>query len=135
MLKTERKRDFYEAAYLQYFLWKEGCLLVYVDEFHLNLRSDSLYNWSPRNVPAMLAIEPNPWTMSFIVAISGRGIEGIKAANYSIESQIFIWFIEDIWKRLLVELEHRKGPVIIFDNASLHMSKDSTSFLINKGIC
>ena len=48
MLGEERKREFFESAFVQYFLEESGSTLVYIDEFHVSLRNSKLYNWSPR---------------------------------------------------------------------------------------
>ena len=134
MLTKERKRDFFESAYIQYFLEQGGSTLVYVDEFHVSLRNSKLYNWSPRGSPAIISVNHDSWTMSFIIAISNRGAEGVKASTKSINTEIFIWFLEDIWERLTDEVEVAKDPVIIWDNASLHVWKDSTEFMVKRGI-
>ena len=111
-----------------------GSTLVYVDEFHVSLRNSKLYNWSSRGSPAIISVNHDSWTMSFIIAISNRGVEGVKAITKSINTEIFIWFLEDIWERLTDEGEVAKDPVIVWDNASLHVWKDSTEFMVKRGI-
>ena len=81
MLLPERKRDFIESAYLQYYLELQGYKLIFVDEFHVNMRSTSLYNWSKIGQPAALVADPDPWTMSFILGISKEMVEGILASD------------------------------------------------------
>ena len=73
-------------------------------------------------------------TMSIIVAISNRGLEGGKASTGSINAEIFIWFMEDIWERLTDEVEGVNDPVIIWDNVSLHVWKESAEFMKDRGI-
>ena len=46
MMSKDSIRDFIEAAYLQVYLEKEGYRLVYLDEFHLSMKSRAIYNWS-----------------------------------------------------------------------------------------
>ena len=92
MLRVERKREFFESAFVQYFLEQNESTLVYIDEFHVSLRNSKIYNWSPRGSPAIISINHDAWTMSFIIAMSSRGIEGIKASTSSINSEVYIWF-------------------------------------------
>lgn len=134
MISNDRVRDFYEAAFLQSTLNEKGYSLVFVDEFHVSLRSDAIYNWSPRNCPATVAIDQDPWIMSFVVAASSRGIEGIKAATESINTRIFWWFLEDVWSRINADDEGLPKPVVILDNATLHTSSISAKFMADKGI-
>ena len=72
MTSTERIRDFFEAANLQVYLEVSGYELVYVDEFHVSMKSSAVYNWSCKGCPAILTIEPEPWIMSFVVALSRK---------------------------------------------------------------
>lgn len=89
MLCHERVRDFIEAACLQALLEKRGYSLLYVDEFHFSLHSTKNYNWSRRSTPAMLSVDPETWTMSFVIAISRRKVEGVMASDHSIEKKSF----------------------------------------------
>ena len=130
----EKKREFFESAYIQYFLEQSGVTLIYIDEFHVSLRNSRLYNWSPRGSPAIISINHDAWATSFVIAISNKGIEGIKASTNSINSQIFTWFCEDVWRRLTDGDEKTQTPVIIWDNASLHTWKESTEFMKKQGI-
>ena len=58
--------------------------------------STSIYNWSKRGVPSAWAINPDSWSMSFIVAISSMRIEGLMASTSSIISKSFWLFIKDV---------------------------------------
>ena len=66
--------------------------------------------------------------MSFIIIISNKGTEGIKAHSNSNNSENFTWFYEDVLKEVGRWDENNKTPVIIWDNASLHTLKESTEF-------
>ena len=70
--------------------------------------------------------------MNFIIVISSKDTEGIKAYTNSNNSENFIWFYEDAWRRLADE--KNQTPAIIWDNASLHTLKESTKFMKSKGI-
>ena len=134
MLGEERKREFFESAFVQYFLEESGSTLVYIDEFHVSLRNSQLDNWSPRGSPAIVSINHDAWVMSFIIAMSNRGIEGIKASTCTIDSEVYIWFCKNVWRRLTSKTEKIRDPVIIWDNASLHIWKESAEFMYKQGI-
>ena len=84
MVIRERIRDFYDAAFIQLYLENNGFTLVYVDEFHIGMRSTSVYNWSPRGVPVIVSVDNDPWIMSFVIAVSKAKINGVMASNVSI---------------------------------------------------
>ena len=134
MLREERKREFFESTFVQYFLEESGSTLVYIDKFNVRLRNSKFYNWSPRESPAIVSINHDAWVMSFIIAISNSGIEGIKASTSTIESEVYIWFCKDVWRRLISKIDKIKDRVIIWDNASLHIWKESTEFMHKNGI-
>ena len=124
MMSKDRLRDFIEAAYLQVYLEKEGYRLVYLDEFHLSMKSRAIYNWSLKGTPAWWAIDPDPWTMSFIVSFSYKRVEGILASNISIKSFSYKNFVSAIWKRQIETDEDKSDKVcIVFDNASFHVNE------------
>ena len=64
------------------------------------MRSENIYNWSPRGFSLIVAVDPDPWILSFIIAFSKTRIEGILGSNYSINTNVFILFLNDIWTRL-----------------------------------
>ena len=134
LLETDSKRDFGEAAYIRYYLESNGYEIIFANEFRINMRSEGLYNWSPRGTPSMIAINTEPWRMSFIVAFSKRRIEGIIASNNSIISKIFWFFLNDIWNKFSNADHLRRKPVIILDNWKLHKSKETLNFVDLKGI-
>ena len=134
MLAGERKREFFYSTYIQYFLEQSGVTLIYIDEFRVSLRNSKLYNWSQLWSPAIISINHDAWTMSFVIAISSKDIEGIKYSTNSINSKIFTWFCEYVWRRLTDGDERTQTSVIIWDNASLHTWKESTEFMKKQGI-
>ena len=89
MLESEKIKDFVDAMFLQLWLERQGFLLIFVDEFHVNMTNSNLRNWSRRGIPALLPVDPNSWTMSFVLAFSKNRIEGIMASDHSIYSKTF----------------------------------------------
>ena len=96
MTASEKTRDFIESAYLQLYLEQEGYKLIYLDEFHVSMKSRPAYNWSLKGTPAIWGVDPDLWTMSFIIAFSSSRIEGVLASNISIKSFSFRKFIKDM---------------------------------------
>ena len=84
MITRKRISDFYNAAFIQLYLENNGFTLVYFDEFHISMKSTSVYNWSPRGGPAIVSVDPDPWIMSFVFAVSKAKINGVMASNVSI---------------------------------------------------
>ena len=103
-VEGDRKRDFYEAAHIQYCLESQEYNIIFLDEFHISIRSENIYNWSPRKVSSIVAVDPDPWSLSlsFIIAFSKTRIEGIVESNYSINTNVFIflskWYLDSIGK-------------------------------------
>ena len=60
MISKDRIRDFTEAAYLQVYLEKDVYRLVYLDEFHLSMKSRAIYNWILKGTSAWWTIDPDP---------------------------------------------------------------------------
>ena len=120
MLRADKIRDFFEAAYLQYYLDTHDYSLLYIDEFHISMHAEELYNWSPVNMKALIAVNPSSWTMSFWVALSNRKVEAIIAWSKSINARIFKWFLSDLSKCLRRDANNTKQTCFIFDNSSIH---------------
>ena len=77
MSNQERVRDFFDAAYLQPYFENRGYELIYVDKFLVNMKSPTLYNWSLKGYSAIISVDPDPWIMSFAIALSRKRVEGI----------------------------------------------------------
>ena len=60
MSNQERVSDFFDAAYLQPYLENRGYELIYVDEFHVSMKSSTLYNWSLKGYSAVISVDPDP---------------------------------------------------------------------------
>ena len=129
MTSKERIRNFIEVAYLQIYLEEKGHIVIYLDEFHVSMKSRSVYNWSLKGTPACWSVDPDPWTMSFVVAFSSVKIEGILASNISIKSFSFRKFVSDIWKwRSEYEPESFDNIFLVLDNASFHVNEAAVKF-------
>ena len=121
-------RDFFGAAAIQHLLAKSNARIVYLEEFHINMRSSILYNWSWIITPALLSLDQEPCQFSFIVAISEHKLEGPQASSVSIKTQIFNWFMLDVCTKIAEEGVDMKKACFIMDNFSLYVSNTSTEF-------
>ena len=110
MTTVEKTREFYEAAYLQLYLEERGKRVIYVDEFHVSMKSNAIYNWSPSGFTATISVNPDSWVMSFIIALSSTKIEGIMASSDSINTKLFVLFIDDVWASLKDEEDESLLP-------------------------
>ena len=57
MLNQKRVRDFFDAAYLQSYLENREYELIYVDEFHVSMKSSTLYNWSLKGYSVIISVD------------------------------------------------------------------------------
>ena len=122
MLGSEKIKDFVDAMFLQLWLEKQGFMLIFVDEFHVNMKTSNLWNWSIRGIPALLPVDPNSWAMSFVLAFSKNKIEGIMASDHSIYSKTFWKFINDVYVSIKNDDEESANPWFIMDNWSVYIS-------------
>ena len=129
MIVKKKIREFMEAAYIQCYLDQHGFQEVYVDEFHVNINSSSLKNWSPRSIPALLEISSSSFLLSFVIAISTSKIEGIMASTTSICSMTFTRFINDVWTELKRGESSMSNEWIVIDNWSVQKCKNAKDFV------
>ena len=72
--------------------------------------------------------------MGFIIALSGLKVEGLLASSKSINSELFVWFIRDIWQLAKRKRGQEDKAWILWDNSSVHMSQKSTEFTKYPGV-
>ena len=80
IMKIDSKRDFEEAAYIQLYLEIEGYNIIFANEFHINMRSQILFNWSSRWFPSMVVVD----TESFFNELCSCFLEKI-LRNFSLK--------------------------------------------------
>ena len=91
MLNVNKIRDYHEAAHLQYYLIVKGYKLIYINEFHVSMHSDKLYNWKLRSSKALITVNPSSWTMSFCIAFSEKKIEAMRDPNLLIHKFYYVF--------------------------------------------
>ena len=91
-----------------------------MDESHVSFKDSSFYNWSRHSYPAVLGVNHDSLSMSFVIAISGRKVEGLMESTKWIIAKTLVLFINDIWEGSRKwESKHHK-IWFIFGNAFLH---------------
>ena len=134
MWNQERVRDFFDAVYLQPYLENREYELIYVDEFHVSMKSSTLYNWSLKGYSAIISVDPDPWVMSFAVALSRKRVEWILASNKSIDSTMFKWFMQDVVNMKNKERDYSNKLWFIMDNSPIHCSIEWKDFMKNSKV-
>ena len=74
MLIIERKINFIESAYLQYYLLLHEYKLIFVEENYMNMKPTILCNWNKISQPVTLVVDPYQWTISFIISVTNEKI-------------------------------------------------------------
>ena len=88
-IKVENIRSFFESAFIQKYLVRDGWKFIYVDVFNFSPKTSAIYSWRKKNTSACIAMNSGSLILSFIIALSEQAIEGIMAAEKSIEGKTF----------------------------------------------
>lgn len=100
------------------------CTPIYIDEYAINDTTTRKYTWAPRGKPHFVTGPYNMKTMSVIVAISPRGIEGLQVFDGTINTAAFNHFLNSLFRVVAHQCRHRGEKVFYFmDNASCHKAK------------
>ena len=114
MMARDRKRDFMKSAYFQLFFNKSGYKLVYLDEFHISIHQESIYNWSKRGVFPIVAVNLSSFVMSFVITFSIDRIEDVLASNHSVNSKSFSIFLMNLRNLSKVKKTRTRRLVLFF---------------------
>ena len=134
-LRSENIRKFYESAMVQIQFNDFGYELMYIDEFSINFRHNTAYGWAPLGVKGYLDVNVETFSMSFMVGFSKQRFYGIVGTSTTNNSASFLRFVMNAFKHRLKTLKIKdKRFVIIWDNASLHTSKEVKEFIANTGV-
>ena len=134
MVRCEKIGEFIEAAYIQHYLECLGTKLVYMDEFHVNMKSTKCWNWNHRGYYVILLMDAEAWTMNFVVTYSKFKIEDIMITSTLIEMHTFIWFLGDIWNSLMKSCGDDQ-LICIIDNSTVYTNKITEKLIIKDGFC
>lgn len=107
--------------------------LIFVDETGFLLENNNFYTW--RNSEDQIIKGPKTKVKdrtNLILAVSKNKVILKKFTKLSVDSKMFIEFLTDIIKDL--DDEEKKKIIIIYDNATYHISKDVIEFFKNNKI-
>ena len=129
-LNAQNVRKFCESAMTQFMLEDLGYELLFIDEFSINFRQRTTYGWAPIGKKGFIDIDTDTFDMSFMVGFSQQGLYGLIGTLSSNNSSSFIRFIKHT-------IEHRTKTlkvndwkfIIVWDNASLHTSKEVREYI------
>ena len=104
-------RQIIEAITLQLAFEKKRLIFVYIDEFKFSSELYTEYVWVKRGSKGLHFVNKSNFNMRFIIGFSLRGVEGIVAANGTLNSRKLVW---DIFK------DDSANLVMIMDNPKIH---------------
>ena len=101
-----------------------GCNIVYIDEFNISSTSIKTYNWSVRGCQDYWFADKKSNKLNCIIAVSADGPVDIFIQEDSIKAENFSSFVEGIVQKLRSsENDADSEIVLVYDNASIHISK------------
>ena len=127
---AEHIRVFFETAAIIMKLEDKSVETIYFDEFSINSRRVNFYGWWKIGEKSALALRSNPFSMSFVIAVSQFRVYGIMGSGGSMTSDSMIHFLKKLCEeRNQNELFKQRPFVFWFDNASIHTSSKLQSFM------
>ena len=134
-LSADSIRKFYESAMVQIQLNNRGYELMFIDEFSINFRHNTTYGWAPVGVKGYLDVNIESFSMSFMVGFSKQRFYGIVGTSTSNNSASFLRFVKNTFEHRSKSLKLKdRRFIIIWDNASLHTSKEVKDYIANTEI-
>ena len=121
-------------------LWKSALLLqklrglgvelIYFDEFSLSTRHFTYRGWNQKGNKGFLLEDGDLFSISIIIAFSHKFIYEWMANSETMNSKWVKYFYSVICKtRKLINPNKKDGPIFVGDNAKIHKSKETESFL------
>ena len=106
--------------------------LLYVDEFLINRNTINTYGWTQKGRPGRLLVKPSNFRMSFVVAHSQLGVEGIMGTKSTFNQMKYVRFLKNLFDKLKRDANYHPSKVaIIWDNCRFHRTAKVKNF-INK---
>ena len=98
--------------------------IIYIDEFNISSTSIKTYNWSVRGCQDYWFADKKSNKLNCIIAVSADGPVDIFIQEDSIKAENFSSFVEGIVQKLRSsENDADSETVLVYDNASIHISK------------
>ena len=109
--------------------------LIYIDEFSVNERNSNNYGWWEKGKQGYVDYLMDNFSMTFIWAFSEQRFYGIMGNKESNNSASLIQFLIKIFecRSKIITIENL-NPFTVWDNASLHKSRELLKIYKDSGI-
>ena len=105
-------------------LLERDFFLIFVDEFLVNRNTMNSYGWTKQGMSGRLVIKPWDFRISFIVAHSAEGVEGIMGTKTTFNQEKYLKFIKQLVTRTKNKFEIDSDRIIIVaDNCKFHRTQ------------
>ena len=118
--RPENWRKFFESAWVQSILEKQGVELIYLDEFCINTRHLIYKGWSSVGHKDYISVNLEEFSMSFILALSKERVYGIMGCPGSIDHTVVRHFIKLLWAYRDEIPSSTNTPLLLF--LTMHLS-------------
>ena len=128
-------RSLFESTAIQLKFWELEVEQIFIDEFSLNVRHSSFYDWSKRGEKRHLRLHSDNFSMSFVLALSLLAVYGLMGTKETTNAGLNEYFIREMLDWRNSHKDNTSRPVVIvMDNAIVHTSFDMDSFLTKAGV-
>ena len=111
-------------------LLKEDFYLVYIDEFTVNRNTTNTYGWSSKGISGRLLIRTPDFKMSFIVAHSQHGLEGLIGTKTTFNQEKYINFLQKLVSHIKTKEDIYPAKIILVaDNWRFHRTELIRKFI------
>ena len=109
--------------------------IIYIDEFSLNDRNLNHYGWWDKRKQGYINWIMENFTMTFFLAFSKQHFYGIMGNKEPNNSASFVHFIKKLFEsRSNCDSTSNFKPILIWNNAVIHKSKDWSKFYFDNKI-
>ena len=89
--------------------------------------------WAYKGIHSSITSSVDEFSFTFLLAVSEFRIMGIMANSSSNTSDVFLYFLNQLWKEIYGESNQNNETYwLIMDNASIHKTNEVRNFFINK---
>ena len=121
--EVAHQRHFWKWLTLTLKLIDSGVELIWIDEFSLQSRNNSLYGWWRKGYDRWVRSYPSSFSMSFVVAFSSSKFYGIIGTSDSFNSIMFGYFINELVRIIQNDMDRDlRDWMLVMDNSSIHKS-------------
>ena len=128
--RPESRRIFLEGALIQALIKEKNVELIFIDEFSVNSRHHAFRGWTRKGRKGYMGIDTHNFQMSFVWGVSNKRLNGLMGVLGKWNSAVFKHYLKQIFSEL--ELSERltdNERIIVWDNASIHLSDMASGFI------